>query len=128
MYKLRKETLEDPSESDASFLLALIFDALGHGEFVFLNVSPEDFNESGKPQLLYVGRVDPSDKPDVRAFEGRSAVKERFGRLSKKLYKKARSMMMSYEMGDEIPVVAVGADETVAMAVVPFDHEVQSTD
>jgi len=86
-------------------------------------IKPATHPRTGDPLLFYIGRVSTGDTPDAMIMEGRSAVKERLSRINPNLYKAARKLMMSYKMGEEVPVIAIGADETIRLGIVPLGKE-----
>ena len=87
-------------------------------------VTQRNLNASGKPQCLYLGRVSENDQPEGLLLCGRSEVKDLAQKMtqsgkytkseSRRMYKSVRKAMMDYDMGQELPVLAVGADESIA--------------
>jgi len=125
--ELKKADLpENGPECDADVLFMVAHDAATENELASIQEPGAKQMLSrahGRPLLFYIGRVSTGDTPDAMIMEGRSAVKERLSRINPNLYKAARKLMMSYKMGEEVPVIAIGADETIRLGVVPLGKE-----
>lgn len=125
-------TAEDPDkgshefETDAMRLLAYAADALRdeREESPAFTIDRSRFNESGTPEMLHVGRGNEGDIVWA-VWEGRSEVKSHIKGQSKKLYKRLRKLLMSYEMGQEIPVFTHGEGGHVGLALVTLEDRPQ---
>lgn len=120
------DTASHEFESDAMRLLSYAADALRDDweESPAFQIDRDRFNKSGTPQMLHVGR---NDEGQIvwEVWNGRSDVKERIKPHSAKLYKRLRKILMSYEMGEEIPVCTVGAGGNVGVALVTLEERPQ---
>jgi hypothetical protein len=117
-------------ESDAMRLLAYSADAVGEdsgygsAEDPAFSIRPSQFNESGTPQMLHVGR-DEDGEVVWEVWGGRTAVKKRIKSKSVPLYKRLRKLLMSYEMGEEIPVCTLGRDGNLGIALLTLEEQPQ---
>jgi len=115
----RRRLPENGPECDAEYLYVLAELLLNDDEYPYkLDGVDQDLRRTrGKPVLLYLGRTSTDAFPDFRLITGRSAVK-RMLKGDQELYKAVRHMMMKYEMGAEVPVMAVGADENISLGII----------
>jgi len=113
-------------ETDAMRLIAYTADALRDDwdESPAFTIDREQFNDSGTPQMLHVGRDDEGEIVWA-VWNGRSEVKEHIKHQSVSLYKRLRKLLMSYEMGEEIPVLTLGGDGHVGVALVTLEERPQ---
>jgi|APHM01.1.fsa_nt_gi hypothetical protein len=111
------------SEStDAKKLLRMAAESLaGPASEGPLRFSPESFNDSGTPQILYVGRGEEGGEVQWAIWTGRSQLKSHVKSGSGKLYKRLRRSLLAYEMGEEVPVFSQGRGGYVSHAIVTFD-------
>lgn len=122
MFDFVNRSIPESPECDADKLILFVYDALNDEQLAsFAEIGPGGFNDSGTPQLLYIGRLPEQKVPDVMIIDGREEAKSQLSiKGDKALYKETRSLMMSYKMGEEIPVAAVGSDESIRVTTVPF--------
>ena len=112
----------DSFESDAMRLLAYCADALRDDSGLpAFSIDRSQFNDGGTPQMLHLGR-DEEGEIAWEIWNGRSAVKERIKPQSVSLYKRFRKLLMSYEMGAEIPVCTIGSGGNVGIALVTLEE------
>lgn len=122
------DSVSEGFESDAMRLLAYSADAVGeesgrHGAVdPPFSIRPSQFNESGTPQMLHVGR-DEDGEVVWEVWGGRTAVKKRIKPKSVSLYKRLRKLLMSYEMGEEIPVCTLGRGGNLGIALLTLEEE-----
>lgn len=109
-------------DTDAMRLLAYSADALrDDSDLPAFSIDRSQFNDSGTPQMLHIGRDDDGEII-WEIWNGRSDVKGRIKSQSVSLYKRLRKLLMSYEMGEEIPVCTVGSGGNVGIALVTLDE------
>lgn len=108
-----QEIAKELDVDDDAELVRAIVDGCLNGELGDMHLHGNDFNKSGKPELLYAGRVSEGDLPQGMIIEGREALSRELQDMPRKIYKKCRSLMMGYDMGKEIPAMFVGADESI---------------
>lgn len=115
-------------ETDADLLIALAINSLAEWEHDQLDLSPSDFSDEYPPaELLFIGRDEVDEQPEALIMEGRSEVKRRFGQLPKSIYKNLRSLMMDYEMGEEVPICALGHDGSLRFGTIPLHPDESPT-
>jgi len=113
---------EDGFESDAMRLLAYSADALRDDSgFSAFSIDRAQFAGSGTPEMLHVGR-DEDGEIVWEVWAGRSAVKKRIKPQSVSLYKRFRKLLMSYDMGEEVPVCTIGRGGNVGIALVTLEE------
>lgn len=115
------EAEEDGFETDALRLIAYAADALrDDSDLPAFSIDRARFSGEGSPEMLFLQREE--GEITWAVWSGRSEMKHHVRDASTGLYKRLRRIMMSYEMGEEIPVFTHGRDGNVGVAIVTLDQ------